>query len=53
MVKQGQFTETINHFNALRTLEDLYGLTHAGSAATATAISDVWKSATPDFTVSA
>jgi hypothetical protein len=53
MVKQGQFTETINHFNVLRTLEDLYGLTHAGSAATATTISDVWKSATPDFTVSA
>ena len=53
MVKQGQFTETINHFNVLRTLEDLYGLTHAGSAATATAISDVWKSPTPDFAVSA
>ena len=53
MVKQGQFTETINHFNVLRTLEDLYGLTHAGSAATAATISDVWKSATPDFTVSA
>ena len=53
MVKQGQFAETINHFNVLRTLEDLYGLTHAGSAATAATISDVWKSATPDFTVSA
>jgi len=53
MVKQGQFTETINHFNVLRTLEDSYGLTHAGSAATATSISDVWRSATPDFTVSA
>jgi Phosphoesterase family/Bacterial Ig domain len=53
MVKQGQFTETINHFNVLRTLEDLYGLTHAGSAATATTISDVWRTATPDFTVSA
>src|SRR5262249_31288811 len=53
MVKQGQFTETINHFNVLRTLEDLYGLTHAGSASTATAISDVWKQATADFSVSA
>ena len=53
MVKQGQFTETINHFNVLRTLEDLYGLTHAGSAATATTVSDVWRTATPDFTVSA
>src|SRR5215472_3252524 len=53
MVKQGQFTETINHFNVLRTLEDLYGLTHGGSAATATAISDVWKQAVADFSVSA
>src|SRR5262249_39564765 len=53
MVKQGQFAETINHFNVLRTLEDLYGLTHGGSAATATAISDVWKQAVADFSVSA
>jgi uncharacterized membrane protein len=53
MVKQGQFTETINHFNVLRTLEDLYGLTHVGSAATATPISDVWKQATADFSVTA
>ncbi|MGC2695189.1 MAG: alkaline phosphatase family protein, partial [Candidatus Angelobacter sp.] len=53
MVKQGQFTETINHFNVLRTLEDLYGLTHVGGAATATPISDVWKQATPDFNVTA
>jgi len=53
MVKQGQFTETINHFNVLRTLEDLYGLTHVGSAASATAISDVWKQVTPDFMVTA
>ena len=53
MVKQGQFAETINHFNVLRTLEDLYGLTHVGSAATATPISDVWKQATPDFSITA
>jgi uncharacterized membrane protein len=53
MVKQGQFSETINHFNVLRTLEDLYGLTHAGSAASATAIADVWKQVTPDFMMSA
>jgi hypothetical protein len=53
MVKQGQFTETINHFNVLRTLEDLYGLTHVGSAASATPISDVWKQAAPDFSVTA
>src|SRR6516162_9214313 len=53
MVKQGQFTETINHFNVLRTLEDLYGLTNVGGASTATPISDVWKAATADFSVSA
>ncbi|HWZ44116.1 MAG TPA: alkaline phosphatase family protein [Candidatus Saccharimonadales bacterium] len=51
MVKQGQFTETINHFNVLRTLEDLYGLAHVGSAANATAISDVWKQVIPDFVI--
>jgi uncharacterized membrane protein len=51
MVKQGQFAETINHFNVLRTVEDLYGLTRVGSAATATPISDVWKQPTADFTV--
>jgi hypothetical protein len=53
MVKQAQFSETINHFNVLRTLEDMYGLTHVGSAATATPITDVWKQATPDFSISA
>jgi hypothetical protein len=53
MVKQGQFTETINHFNVLRTLEDLYGLTNVGSAASATPISDVWKQVTADFSVMA
>ncbi|HEX3154020.1 MAG TPA: alkaline phosphatase family protein [Candidatus Angelobacter sp.] len=51
MVKQGQFAETINHFNVLRTVEDLYGLTHTGSAATATPISDVWKQGSSGPTV--
>lgn len=53
MVKQGQFAETINHFNVLRTVEDLYGLTHIGGAATATPISDVWKTPTANFSVTA
>jgi uncharacterized membrane protein len=53
MVKQGQFAETINHFNVLRTVEDLYGLTHIGGAATATPISDVWKVPVADFNVTA
>lgn len=53
MVKQGQFAEHINHFNVLRTIEDLYGLTHAGAAANATAITDVWQAVAPAFTLTA
>jgi uncharacterized membrane protein len=53
MVKQGQFTEHITHFNVLRTIEDLYGLTHAGAAANATPITDIWQTATPSFTLAA
>jgi hypothetical protein len=53
-VKQGQFSEHITHFNVLRTIEDLYGLTHAGAAANATPITDVFQTAaTPAFTLSA
>ena len=37
------YTQTINHFNVLRTLEDANGLTaHAGAAATATPINFIW-----------
>jgi acid phosphatase len=42
MVMAGQYSETINHFSVLRTIEDMYGLPHAGSSATATSITDVW-----------
>src|SRR5205085_1392058 len=38
MVQQGQYSETINHFNMLRTIEDMYGLTYAAQNATATPI---------------
>ena len=41
-VKPGSYSETINHYTVLRTLEDLYGLPHAGSSASATPISDCW-----------
>jgi len=44
MVNSGQYSETINHYNVLRTLEDLYGLPYAGNSATATPITDVWVS---------
>ncbi|GLV56485.1 acid phosphatase [Dictyobacter sp. S3.2.2.5] len=41
-VKIGHYSETINHYNVLRTLEDMYGLTALGSSASASAISDCW-----------
>jgi hypothetical protein len=42
MVKTGTYSETINHYNVLRTLEDMYGLPYAGKSSTATPITDVW-----------
>lgn len=47
MVKPGQYGETINHDNVLRTLEDLYGLGHAGRAAGAAPITDIWTAPGP------
>ena len=43
MVKHGQYTESINHYNVLRTLEDMFGLRKACNAATATPITNCWK----------
>jgi hypothetical protein len=43
MVLTGQYGETINHFNVLRTLEDMYGLPQAGASAGAAAITDIWQ----------
>jgi len=43
MVKPGKYSETINHYNILRTIEDMYGLPHLGKSATAKPITDVWK----------
>jgi hypothetical protein len=43
MVKPGKYSETINHYNILRTIEDMYGLAHLGGSAGAKAITDVWK----------
>jgi PKD repeat protein len=48
-VKAGSYSETINHYSVLRTLENMYGLTALGSAASATPITDVWSSG-PDTT---
>jgi hypothetical protein len=45
-VKPGTYSEPINHYNVLRTIEDAYGLPHDGAAATATPITDVWNNTT-------
>jgi Phosphoesterase family len=53
MVKTGHFSETINHYNVLRTLQDLYSLPVTGSSGQAAPIADVWKpAATPTSTPS-
>ncbi len=38
----GSYSETIDHYNVLRTLEDMYGLNYCGNSATATPITDCW-----------
>jgi hypothetical protein len=43
MVKPGKYSEKINHYNVLRTIEDMYGLGHLGGSASATPITDVWQ----------
>jgi hypothetical protein len=43
MVKHGSYDEKIDHYSVLRTIEEMYGLSHAGSNAASSAISNVWK----------
>ena len=43
MVKGGTCTTHYTLFSLLRTIEDMYGTGHAGAAASATPITDVWK----------
>ncbi|MFD8083854.1 alkaline phosphatase family protein [Kitasatospora sp. NPDC059722] len=45
-VKPGTYTEQIDHFSVLRTIEDMYGLPYAGAAAQATPITDAWNTGT-------
>jgi hypothetical protein len=47
MVVSGQYSELINHFNLLRTLEDMYGLPYAGVSGNYQPITDVWIATTP------
>ena len=44
MVKPGDYSKNINHFNVLRTLEDMYHLPYAGAAAVASPITEIWVS---------
>jgi phosphatidylinositol-3-phosphatase len=41
-VKPGTYSENISHYNVLRTIEDMYGLPHAGASAGATPITDIF-----------
>jgi len=43
MVKPGGYSEDINHYNVLRTLEAIYGLPYLGNSASVTTITDVWQ----------
>jgi phosphatidylinositol-3-phosphatase len=42
-VKTGQFHEKFNHFNLLRTIEDIYGLAHAGKSNIAKPMTAFWR----------
>lgn len=42
-VKTGSFSEKINHYDVLRTIEDMYGVPRAGASASATPITDIWR----------
>jgi phospholipase C len=43
MVKAGKYSQKLNHYNILRTIEAMYGVTFLGNAATATTITNAWK----------
>jgi phosphatidylinositol-3-phosphatase len=43
MVKHGSYDQKIDHYSVLRTIEEMYGLSHSGNSAASSAISNVWK----------
>jgi acid phosphatase len=43
MVRPGRYAEVVTHYRVLRTIEDLFGLPHAGHAAEAAPITNVWR----------
>ena len=42
MVKAGKYKQKINHYNLLRTIEDIYKLPYAGASADSSAIQGCW-----------
>jgi acid phosphatase len=42
-VRRGTYGERITHYSILRTLEDMYGLAHAGLSGGAKPVTDVWQ----------
>jgi hypothetical protein len=51
MVLPGQYSQMINHFNVLRTLEEMYGLPYACLSVNYTAISNCWSSVSTKETI--
>jgi PKD repeat protein len=47
-VASGAYSETINHYSVLRTIQDAYGLAPLGASAAASPILDIWTPATGD-----
>jgi hypothetical protein len=43
MVRGGDFSGKLNHYNLLRTIEDIYGLSHAGESESVKPITSIWK----------
>lgn len=43
MVQAGRYNQRITHDTVLRTIEDLYGLSHSGASADAVPITEIWK----------
>jgi acid phosphatase len=44
LVRPGRYAEPINHYSVLATIEAAYGLPRDGQAATATPITNIWRS---------
>ena len=41
-IRAGNYSETVTHYRVLRTLEDMYGVAHAGNSANVAPITDVF-----------